>query len=85
MNLDELVSRRDKLLAGQNRIQGQIDAAKASLAVIEEECRTRNILPENLPDVVSKLKQKAAAAQEKAEQDLLAAEQALQPYLKLVG
>lgn len=76
------ISRRDTVASTVKRIEGRLEAAKQALAEAEKECRDRNIDPDSIEDHLSKLEARYEDAVATLERDVLAAENAVQPFVK---
>lgn len=81
---DELVKlsrRRARLASDVERIRGRQEAARQRLEEIKEECRGRNLDPDNLEEVISRLEEALAKGIEGLTRNLDQVEETLQKYL----
>ena len=80
--LNEAVKLRASLLAEVQRIEGQLEAARGNLRIVEDECRTRWIDPDQIEITIEQLSNRYKALVEQLECDLKVVEVALAPYVK---
>jgi len=80
--LDALISRRDDLQAGKQRIEGKLDEAQRVLTAVEAECRKRKVKPEQLDAAIRNLERRFDKAVEALTEDIATAEGALSPFLE---
>lgn len=83
--LREAVRRRNNLATNVNRIEARVEAAKQNLAAAEAECRSKGIDPEQIDSYVQQLEQRFNDAVLALEQDVSAAEAAIEPFLKEIS
>jgi len=79
--LEDAAKRREALAAKKQRIEGQLEAARANLAEVEAEIQKRNITPDQLPEVRAKLEARYEELVEQIEQDVAKGEEAIAPFL----
>ncbi len=80
--IKDLVRRRESVSATVNKLEAKLEAAKHNLAEVEQECRSRGIDPDKIDQFVAQLEERLANEVAALERGVLAAEQALEPYLK---
>ena len=76
------ITRRDTVANTVKRIEGRLEAARQALSEAEKECRDRNIDPDSIEDHLAKLEVRYEDAVATLERDVLAAENAVQPFVK---
>lgn len=79
--LDTAVKKRDELSQKKQRILGRIEEAERSLEALREECRSKNIDPDKIDDVILKLTQTLETSVTQLETKLSDAEKSLEPYV----
>ena len=80
--LDKALALRDRLSAESQRIAGRKEAADKALATVEAEIRSKNLDPDTLDQTLEKLTSAYEAAIQTFEDDLVAAETALTPFME---
>ena len=80
--LEAATKRRETLAAETRRLEGKLEAAETALRTVEEECRTKNIDPTKIDEVIEQLRSKYQTLVEQLEKDVAAADRALAPFLK---
>ena len=80
--LDALLSRRDSLRAGKQRVEGQLDEARKALDAVEAECAKRKVKPEQLDAAIRNLEGRLDKAVATLTTDIGRAEEALAPFLE---
>lgn len=80
--VDRLLQKRAELERKIQRIQGQLDAAKANHERVVQKCRAKGIEPEDLPAKIAQLKEKFRNDSDAYEAKLLSAQEALKPFLE---
>lgn len=80
--LTQLVAKRDALKSEQQKMQGRLESARASLADIEKECASKGIPIDQLDDAIVQLQARLDAGLQAFEEQLGSAEDALAPYLR---
>lgn len=80
--LERASKRRDALEIERRHIEGKLEAAEASLAAVEAECRAKGVNPENIDAVIEQLTIKLNDLVLKIETDVASADAALAPFLK---
>jgi chromosome segregation ATPase len=78
--LDAATAKVSEIEARKQRLVGQLEAARKSLAEVEEECRSKGVEPEELDDTIKKVRGRYEALVEKLERDVADADAALAPY-----
>lgn len=78
--LDALVKRRDTLKATRDRLMGKLEAAKADLVAVEEECRKRGVPPEKLDITIAELTRRFDAAVTDLSARIIVAETNIKPF-----
>mgnify|MGYP001044446156 CR=1 FL=1 len=79
--LEKVVQRRKKVVDDLTRLRGRKEQAEANLSEVEEECRAKNIDPDNIEEIISKLEGKYSKLIEDLEKDTEEAERALAPFV----
>lgn len=79
--LDQVVERRKKVAEALERLKGRKEQAEASLAAVEEECRSKNIDPDKIDDIIEQLEGKYREQIEQLKKDTEEAERALAPFV----
>jgi predicted nuclease with TOPRIM domain len=78
--LDAAIKRRDSLAADCKRIEGHFEAAKASLASVEAECRAKKIDPDRIDELLTQAEKRFETLVTELEGQVEAAAKALAPY-----
>ena len=79
--LDDAVQRRDNLLKKVERVRGRLQAARAELAAVEDDCKKKGIKPKQLAATIKKLDGRYETTMDKLETDIQDAEQEVAPFL----
>jgi chromosome segregation ATPase len=79
--LEQVVQKRKRLRADIERLRGRKEQAEANLAQIEAECRSKNIDPEKIDQILEQLETKYRDLVEELKRDTDAAERALAPFV----
>lgn len=79
--LEQVVQKRKQLRADIERLRGRKEQAEANLAQIEAECRSKNIDPDKIDEILEQLEAKYRALVEELKRDTDAAERALAPFV----
>jgi chromosome segregation ATPase len=80
--LEAATRKRDALAAERQKIEGRLEASKASLAAVEEECRSKGVDPDQIDAAIAKLEAKYAGLVEQLEREVEAADAALAPFMR---
>ena len=80
--LDDLIKQRDSVQAKLSRLQGRYDSALQDKRAVEEECRAKNIDPQDIDKSISQLEAALAEKKEALRQAIEQAEQAITPYIE---
>lgn len=78
--LDDLVRRRDAVKATKDRLIGRLESAKADLATIEKECRSRGVPPDKLEATIAELNRRLETATNDLSERIRDAEDKLRPF-----
>lgn len=85
-NLDErlraAISLRDSLSAKASRIAGKKEAAEKALEEVRSEIVSKKLDPDTLDSTIERLEEAYAAAVQKFEEEVNAAQEALRPYME---
>jgi len=81
--LDEATERVSKIESRKQRLVGQLESARKSLAEVEVECQEKGVAPEDLDAAINKIRGRYEALVEKLEREVADAETALAPYEEL--
>lgn len=79
--LDEIVERRKKVAETLERLKGRKEQAETNLAAVEEECRSKNIPPEKIDEIIAQLEDKYREQIAELRKDTEEAERALAPFV----
>lgn len=79
--LDSIVERRKKVSEALERLKGRKEQAEANLAAVCEECKSKNIDPDKIDEIIEQLEKKYQEQLETLKKDISEAEQALAPFL----
>lgn len=77
---EELVKLKAELQTQVSRIQGRLDAAKADLLKIENECKAKGIDPNSLETLIEQIKTKYTLEAQRVEDQLNKLSQDLSKY-----
>ena len=77
--LDEAVKRRDDLAQKRQRLLGRLEESERALEELRTKCRAKNVDPDNLDGVISKLEAALEQSLSSLESKLSDAEKALEP------
>jgi chromosome segregation ATPase len=80
--LEKALERRSELAASIQKIEGKLEAATATLARLEEECRSKGVEPDQLDETIEKLEERQQQMVETIEQEIQGAEEALRPFVE---
>ncbi len=78
--LDEAVKRRDDLAQKRQRLLGRLEESERALEELRTKCRAKNVDPDNLDGVISKLEAALEQSLSSLESKLSDAEKALEPF-----
>jgi len=79
--LDDLIKRRDAAREVLQRAQGRLEAARADVTSIEDECRSKGVEPENLAAMVQQLETRYDQAVSDLETKIELVEQQVSPFI----
>jgi len=79
--LEQVVQKRKRLRADIERLRGRKEQAEANLAQVEAECRSKNIEPDKIDEILEQLEGKYRALVDELKRDTDAAERALAPFV----
>lgn len=79
--LDAVVKRRDDLAQKRQRLLGRLEESQRALEDLRAKCRAKNIDPDNLDGVISKLESALGQSLDSLEAKLVEAEQAIEPFI----
>jgi DNA repair exonuclease SbcCD ATPase subunit len=79
--IDAAAKRRDELATRHQRLLGRLEESERALEAVREDCRSKNLDPDKLDEIVSKLESAIESSLSQFESQLSAAESALKPYL----
>jgi len=80
--LNAVIKRRDSLKESLQRAQGRKEAATKELASVEEECKKRNLSPDQLNAMITKLRTKYDSEVQAISDQIKTAEEALKPFME---
>ena len=80
--LDASVRKRSDLLVKTQRVLGRLEESERSLEALRVECRAKNIDPDKIDDLISKLEIALDQSLTQFETQLTAAEKTLEPFTK---
>lgn len=80
VRLDQAVKRRDELAAKRQRLLIRLEEADRALEELRAKCRSKNIDPDKLDELISKLEASLEQSVMGLEAKLAEAEQALEPF-----
>ena len=75
------MKRRNKVAESLERLKGRKEQAETALAAVEDECRSKNIDPEKIDDIIQQLQAKYQQQVENLKIDTEKAEKALKPFV----
>ena len=79
--LEDVIRRRKKVTETLERLKGRKEQAQANLEAVEEECRSKNIDPEKIDDIITQLEGKYQDLVEELTKDLEDAERKIEPFV----
>ena len=80
--LDAVIKRRDTVREALQRAKGRKDAAEKELADLVEECRVKNIVPDQLDSVIAKLNDRCDKEIQVYDAKVAKAEESIKPYVE---
>lgn len=80
--LEQANKRRTEIESFVKKAEGKLEVAKQNLQRLEDECRAKGVEPHQLADAIQKLEDKAKQLLQQYEQQIQAAEKAIEPYVK---
>lgn len=79
--LEDVIRRRNKVTETLERLKGRKEQAQANLEAVEEECRSKNIDPEKIDDIIEQLESKYREIVENLTKDIKEAERKIEPFV----
>ena len=79
--LEDVIRRRKKVTDSIARLVGRKEQAQANLEAVEEECRSKNIDPEKIDDIIEQLESKYRTLVEDLTKDIEEAERKIEPFV----
>lgn len=79
--LDDLIGRRDAARETLQRAQGRLEAARADVKVVEDECRSKGVEPDKLAATVEQLETRYDQAVSDLETKIEEVEQQVSPFV----
>lgn len=83
--LEEVIQRRKKVAETLERLKGRKEQAEANLAAVEEECRSKNIDPDQIDQIITQLETKYRDIVEDLSKDTEEAERKIEPFVTGTG
>lgn len=83
--LEEVIQRRKKVAETLERLKGRKEQAEANLAAVEEECRAKNIEPDQIDAIITQLETKYRGIVEDLTRDTEEAERKIAPFVTGTG
>lgn len=80
-DLESVLARRKKVKENIERLRGRQEQAQTNVAQIEQECRSKNVDPERIDEILQQLETKYKTLIEELDKDTQAAERALEPFV----
>jgi len=78
--LDDLIKRRDAARETLQRAQGRLEAARADVEAVEDECRSKGVEPDKLAKTIQQLEVRYDQAVSDLEEKIQRVEQQVAPF-----